>query len=154
LTVLTTSALPEPALASQAVFRAVMDALARPGAVVPCRPGVVAPAPLSATAAALATALLDYETPFWLDELLARTPDVRDWIRFHTGARITCDPQQASFAFIADPADAPPFECFSVGTDTYPDRSATLVMQVSGFRLGAGLCLHGPGIAGDVSFSA
>ena len=47
-------AFPEPVLASQAVFRAVMDAFARPGEVKPLPHAAAAPSPLSATAAALA----------------------------------------------------------------------------------------------------
>src|SRR5262249_15571727 len=110
-------AFPEPALASQAVFRAVMDALARPGKVVALPRAMAAPAPLSGTAAALACTLLDYETPVWLDATLSKAPQVAEWIRFNTGAAITADPQQASFAFIADPSSMLAFERFSLGTD-------------------------------------
>lgn len=148
------AAFPESALASQAVFRAVMDALARPGEIRPLPHALTAPAPLSATAAALATALLDYETPLWLDAALSETPDVTRWIRFHTGARVTADPRQAAFAFIADPARAPAFDSFALGTPEYPDRSTTIVLQVEQFGSGQPLALRGPGIADSVSLSA
>ena len=65
---------PAPVVANQVVFRAVMDAVARPGEVRALPPVVGAPSPLSATAAALALALLDYETPLWLDPPLATMP--------------------------------------------------------------------------------
>ena len=148
------TAFPAPVLASQAAFRALMDAFARPGTVKPLTPAAAAPSPLSTTAAAVALAMLDYETPVWLDAALAQPPQVADWIRLHAGARVTSDPRQAAFAFIADPVHAPAFDDFSLGTPEYPDRSATLVLQVEGFGTGQRLLLSGPGIADVQSFSA
>jgi len=147
-------AFPAPVLASQAVFRAVMDASARPGTAKPLPPAIGAPSPLHATAAAVVLAMLDYETPVWLDTPLAQSRQVADWIRLHTGARVTSDPGQAAFAFIADPIQAPAFPAFSLGTPEYPDRSTTLVLQVQDFGTGERLLLSGPGIAGVRSFSA
>jgi alpha-D-ribose 1-methylphosphonate 5-triphosphate synthase subunit PhnH len=147
-------AFPEPVLASQSVFRAVMDAFARPGEIKPLPPAPDPPRPLSATAAALARALLDYETPVWLDPALSQAPDVAEWLRFHTGARVAGNPQLAAFAIIADAAQAPPFDAFSLGTAEYPDRSTTLVLEVQAFGRGRSLSLSGPGIADVVSFSA
>ena len=148
------TAFPAPVLASQAAFRARMDALARPGTVKPLPPAAAAPSPLSATAAAVALTMLDYETPVWLDAPLAQRPQVADWVRLHTGARVTSDPREAAFAFIADPVHAPAFDGFSLGTPEYPDRSATLVLQVEDFGSGQRLLLAGPGIADVRSFSA
>jgi len=148
------TAFPAPVLASQAAFRALMEALARPGTVKPLPPAAAAPSPLSATAAAVALTMLDYETPVWLDAPLAQRPQVADWARLHTGARVTSDPREAAFAFIADPVHAPAFDGFSLGTPEYPDRSATLVLQVEDFGSGQRLLLAGPGIADVRSFSA
>jgi alpha-D-ribose 1-methylphosphonate 5-triphosphate synthase subunit PhnH len=147
-------AFPEPALASQAVFRAVMDAFARPGKVMALPGALAAPAPMSGTAAALACTLLDYETPVWLDAALSQAPGVAEWIAFNVGARVTADPREASFAIIADPSGVPPFEQFSLGTDEYPDRSTTLVLQVRSFGQGERLSLTGPGIADRAIFAA
>jgi len=148
------TAFPAPVLASQAAFRALMEALARPGTVKPLPPAAAAPSPLSATAAAVALTMLDYETPVWLDAPLAQRPQVADWVRLHTGARVTSDPREAAFAFIADPVHAPAFDGYSLGTPEYPDRSATLVLQVEDFGSGQRLLLAGPGIADVRSFSA
>jgi alpha-D-ribose 1-methylphosphonate 5-triphosphate synthase subunit PhnH len=148
------TAFPAPVLANQAAFRALMDALARPGTVKPLVPAAGAPSPLTAAAAAVALALLDYETPVWLDAPLAQSGEVADWIRLHAGAPVTSDSWQAAFAFIADAAHAPPFDGFSLGTPEYPDRSATLVLQVEGFGNGQRLLLAGPGIPDVRSFSA
>jgi alpha-D-ribose 1-methylphosphonate 5-triphosphate synthase subunit PhnH len=147
-------AFPAPVLASQAAFRAMMDVFARPGTVKPLTPAAAAPPPLSATAAAVALTVLDYETPVWLDAPLAQSAQVADWIRLRAGARVTSDPSEAAFAFIADPIHAPAFDGFSLGTPEYPDRSATLVLQVESFGTGQRLLLAGPGIADVQSFSA
>ena len=53
-------------------------------------------------------------------------------------------------AIIADPAKMPPFEAFQQGTAEYPDRSATLILQVQSLDGGGpGLVLTGPGINGQ-----
>ena len=144
----------DPALASQAAFRAVMEAMARPGLPLPLAAKLAPPAPFSATAAAVALTLLDYETRFWLDSGLAASAEVADWIRFHTGAPPTEDPAQAAFAFTSDAAAMPPFESFAQGSSEYPDRSTTLVVQVAHLDRGDTLRLAGPGIAGNRSFAA
>jgi len=137
----------EPVLAVQASFRAVMDAMARPGNIRRLA-GISAPAPLSPTAAAIALTLVDYETPFWLDSPLAASSEVARFICFHTGARLTADPAEAAFAFVAAPAAMPPFAMFAHGSAEYPDRSTTLVLQVTHLAEGDGMVLRGPGIDG------
>jgi alpha-D-ribose 1-methylphosphonate 5-triphosphate synthase subunit PhnH len=144
----------DPALASQAVFRTVMEALARPGQARPLASTLAAPPPLTATAAAVALTLLDYETPFWLDQELAAASELASWIKFHTGAPLTADAALAAFAFVSDPAAMPAFDAFSSGSIEYPDRSTTLVVQVARFDQGEVLALAGPGIAGTTDFSA
>lgn len=130
---------------AQATFRAVLDATARPGKVVRVRASG-APRPLSAGAAAIALTLCDQDTPVWLDAVL-RTGEVVGWLRFHTGARIVDDPGAAAFAFVGG-AHVPEFGMFAPGTADYPDRSATLVLQVESFARGPLLTLTGPGIRG------
>jgi alpha-D-ribose 1-methylphosphonate 5-triphosphate synthase subunit PhnH len=137
----------EPVLAAQATFRGMMAALARPGSVQRLA-GINAPAPLSPSAAAIALTLLDYETPFWLDAPLATAPEVVRFISFHTGARLTDDPADAAFAFVAAPAAMAPFATFAQGSAEYPDRSTTLVLQVRQLANRDGMTLRGPGIAG------
>ncbi len=88
----------DPVRDAQGTFRAVMNAMARPGSIQPVAGLAGAPAPLSPTAAAIAVALADYETPLWLDPALAAAPDVGAWLTFHTGARIIAEPARAAFA--------------------------------------------------------
>jgi len=55
-------------------------------------------------------------------------------------------------------ADAlPPLDAFDLGSDEYPDRSATLVVEVAGLAAGksggTALTLSGPGIAGSAALT-
>jgi alpha-D-ribose 1-methylphosphonate 5-triphosphate synthase subunit PhnH len=136
----------DPVLASQAVFRTVMEAMARPGLIAAVDTAVAPPAPLGIAAASLALTLLDFETPVWLDRDLAGGSDIAGWFKFHTGASVTTDPDGAAFAFIADPASMPAFDRFCLGSVEYPDRSTTLVLQVEQLSEGGALRLNGPGI--------
>ena len=142
------AAFPNPVFAAQSTFRAVLDAIARPGTIAPLDELLQPPAPFTAGAAALALTLCDHDTPVWLDDGL-RVPAVLDWLRFHTGARIVDEPRSAAFAFVSAPRDVPPFDKFSVGTLEYPDRSTTIVLQVDDLRAGRCLLLSGPGIRGE-----
>jgi alpha-D-ribose 1-methylphosphonate 5-triphosphate synthase subunit PhnH len=67
-------------------------------------------------------------------------------LRFHAGVRLVQDPADADFALITEPASMPPLTMFAHGDLRYPDRSATLIMQVDGFRGNAGKRFAGPGI--------
>jgi alpha-D-ribose 1-methylphosphonate 5-triphosphate synthase subunit PhnH len=147
----------EPVLAAQSCFRAIMEASARPGQVYRLSgergEAVAPPAPLSRGAGALALTLFDQDTPVWLDAPLC-AENVTYWLRFHTRAPIVGDPQHAAFAILADPERAPPFDAFALGTLDYPDRSATLILQVDSLGEGRRLVLTGPGIKGRTTLHA
>ncbi|KMO30509.1 protein phnH [Methylobacterium variabile] len=145
----------DPVHDAQGVFRAVMDALARPGTIQPVATRLAPPAPLTPELAAVALALADSDAPLWLDAGLARDPAVAGFLRFHTGARITDDPAEAAFALVSDAAACPDFAIFANGTPAYPDRSATLVLAVSELGDGpGGWRLEGPGIRGSARLAA
>lgn len=142
----------DPAYESQAAFRALMECMARPGESRTLK-GVEAPAPFAPATAALIKSLADYETPLWLDPAFAAEKKIADWIRFHTGAPVTRAANEAAFALIADAAAMPPLAQFAQGTPEYPDRSTTLIVQVSGFA-GTAFTLRGPGIKTTREFAA
>ncbi|NGM35155.1 phosphonate C-P lyase system protein PhnH [Methylobacterium sp. DB0501] len=144
----------DPVHDAQGVFRAVMDALARPGTIQALATDLAPPAPLTSELAALALALADADAPLWLDAGLARNPAVAGFLRFHTGARIGEDPAEAAFALISDPAACPDFGAFAQGTPAYPDRSATLVLAVSDLSDREGWRLDGPGIRDSARLAA
>ncbi|MYZ48975.1 phosphonate C-P lyase system protein PhnH [Propylenella binzhouense] len=137
----------DPGRQSQAVFRALLDAMARPGTTARLGQGVRPPPPLNPAAGAVLATLADEDTPVFLDARLSAQGAVADWLGFHTGAPIVSDPAEAAFAAIADPEGMPPLAAFRLGSDEYPDRSTTLVLQVDGFGGPLPLVLAGPGIA-------
>ena len=136
----------DPVGASQTVFRALMDAMARPGTVHVLPDVTAPPAPLSASASALIATLADADTPVWLDAALTKTSAVRDWIVFHTGAPIVSNPSDAAFALVAAPQNLSALNGFALGTQEFPDRSTTIILQVSTLSDGVQLTLEGPGI--------
>lgn len=136
----------DPVFNAQTVFRAVMDAMAQPGSVQPLPAFAHPPAPLSAMAGAVALALCDNDTPLWLDPALQISAAVKSWLGFHAGAPLANTPADAHFALIAAPAEMMALDGFSQGTQDYPDRSTTLILQVSDLTSGTPLLLGGPGI--------
>jgi alpha-D-ribose 1-methylphosphonate 5-triphosphate synthase subunit PhnH len=139
----------EPVFDAQSIFRMLMDAMARPGTVGRTVATTTPPAPLSPSAAAVLLTLCDFDTPVWIDAALSAGSGVAEWIRTQTGAEIVRDPALAAFAVVGDAATLPALERFAQGTQEYPDRSTTLVVQVPGFEGGERLQLAGPGVAGQ-----
>lgn len=138
----------DPGHDAQRLFRAVLDAFAHPGRIMslpdpPAGPGTISPA----TAAYLLT-LVDRDTPLWLAPEFER-PAVRDFVRFHTGAPIVARRDEAVFAVLAH--DTASLDGFAIGTDPYPDHSATLVIEVPVLGAGAARRWRGPGIDGQAA---
>lgn len=143
----------DPVMQSQKIFRLLLEAMARPGTMVELPLSVTAPAPLDPATAAAALTLLDYETPLWLDET-AGTEAVASYLRFHCGCPLVHHRDRAAFAIIADPARLPPLASFNLGSDEYPDRSTTLIIQVPSLTTGDALALSGPGIRDSITLAA
>ncbi|WP_137391063.1 phosphonate C-P lyase system protein PhnH [Rhodoligotrophos defluvii] len=143
----------QPVFDAQATFRAVMDGMARPARRTPLVARTVPPLPLHPLAGALACTLVDADTPVWLDPVLGGSEAVQAWLAFHTGARVARVPTHAAFAFIGAPAAMPPLAEFAQGTQEYPDRSATLVLQLESLEGGTPLTFRGPGIRDEVSIA-
>ncbi len=137
----------EPVFGAQAAFRAVMGAMAEPGRIrVLPGEGPNPPLPLSPTVAAIICTLCDADTPLWLDPFLEKNDAVSRWIAFWTGAPATQNPVEAHFAVVSDPQAMPALESFALGSQEFPDRSTTIILQVADFLSGPGLSLSGPGI--------
>ncbi len=126
---------------SARAFRAILEAMARPGRLYQVA-GVTRPAPLSVAAGAVLLTLADATTPLHLAGA-ADCPAVRDWIAFHLGAPLVAA-EAADFA-LGRWADLLPVTRFRAGQPDYPDRSATLIVEMD--RLSNhGATLTGPGI--------
>lgn len=143
----------DPVLEAQCAFRSLLDAMANPGRAVPLSGLAQAPGPLSPVAAAVALTLIDHESPLWLDPALAGSQALRAWLGFHSGAPIVASPAEAAFALAAEPQSLPALKDFALGSEAYPDRSTTLILQVEACSED-GPSLSGPGLAEPRRFGA
>lgn len=138
----------DPAIDAARVFREVLQAMARPGRIARITSATPPPG-LSIAAAAVLLTLADESTPVHL----AGTCDsaaIRDYLRFHTGAPISAR-KHAVFA-VGDWAALAPLDDYALGTDEYPDRSATLIVEMPALS-DAGVRLTGPGIRSHAHLS-
>ena len=136
--------LADPSHDSQCLFRAVLEAFSHPGRIVHLSNPSPAAAPLGRATTAFLLTLVDRDTPLWLAPAFD-TPTVCDFVRFHTGAAIARQPADALFAVLT-PEGAPTIDSFPIGTDPYPDRSATLVIELPSLIGGRERHWRGPGI--------
>ena len=141
-------------LSAQSVFRSVMDAMARPGSIQRIASTAGTPVGMMRGTAAIALTLFDHDTPVWLDSRMSATADAARWLKFHTSAPVVADSSIASFALIGDPQSLPALDRFAFGSNEYPDRSTTLILQVESLTDGPVVELQGPGIDGSAALRA
>ncbi len=137
-----------PPVNSAHAFRAVMEAMARPGQIQDIS-GAQPPAPLSNAAGSVLLTLCDTDTPIYLAGD-ADTDDVRAWLAFHTGAPLT-GPSHSMFAVGSWDA-LMPLSGYPIGTPEYPDRSTTLIVECAELEA-TGATLRGPGIKSEATLS-
>jgi alpha-D-ribose 1-methylphosphonate 5-triphosphate synthase subunit PhnH len=123
---------------SARAFRQVLEAMARPGTIRQVA-GATPPAPLSVAAGTVLLTLVDPTTKLNLAGA-ADSQDVRDWVAFHLGAPLVAA-EEADFALGTWEA-LQPVSRFRIGEPDYPDRSATLIVEMDR------LVNHGPALAG------
>ena len=138
----------DPSHEAQRLFRSVLDAFSHPGRIVEMRDAPAGPGTLSPAAAAFLLTFADRETPLWLEAGVDKQ-EVRDFLRFHAGAPLVHAREAAAFAVIIG-GGGEPFAGFAIGTDTYPDRAATLVIEVPSLEGGRATIWRGPGIDGEI----
>ncbi|TAJ92919.1 MAG: phosphonate C-P lyase system protein PhnH [Reyranella sp.] len=138
----------DPSHDAQRLFRGVLDAFSHPGRIVELRDAPAGPGTLSIAAIGFLLTFADRETPLWLEAGVDKQ-EVRDFLRFHAGAPIVQAREAATFGVIVA-GGGEPFAGFAIGTDTYPDRAATLVIEVPALDGGRSTIWRGPGIDGEV----
>jgi alpha-D-ribose 1-methylphosphonate 5-triphosphate synthase subunit PhnH len=141
-------------LSAQSTFRSVMDAMARPGNIQRIASLTGAPESMMRGTAAIALTLFDHDTPIWLDGAMSAASGVAKWIKFHTSAPVVSDSSISHFALIGDAQNLPALDGFSFGSNEYPDRSTTLIVQVESLTQGPAFELRGPGIDGTTMLRA
>lgn len=129
---------------AQAVFRATLEAFAHPGRLetLPATSGL--PDGLSPALAALLLTLADPDTPVWLPAEVPAT--ARAFLRFHCGCPLVDAIGEATFVCVPAGHTMPALADCAQGLPAYPDRSATLIVDVASLHDGATLTLRGPGI--------
>ena len=140
-----------PVLQAQRNFRTLLDAMARPGTMHHVF-HETAPDPLHPATAAILSTLCDHDTPIWLGPE-TRTAESDNWIAFQTGAPIVSESRSAHFAILQSALPTLDLSDFAAGDPDYPDRSATLILQVNAIIPGDGPVLTGPGIKDQARLS-
>jgi alpha-D-ribose 1-methylphosphonate 5-triphosphate synthase subunit PhnH len=130
----------DPTAGAQACFRAVLDAMSRPGTVHDAGTGLTPPAPLDAATAAVLLTLADADTPVFI---AAKHQAVREWAGFHCGCPFAATPADASFVLAAE---LPDLGSLDAGSDEAPHASATALLQVRALGGGSAWRLDGPGL--------
>lgn len=139
-TAITLPGFTDPVGDAQATFRSVLDAMARPGTLHRVGVTLTPPAPLDRATAAILLALVDNETPLWID---GAATEASDWLAFHCGAAIIDQQADAEFALALA---LPDLTAFSSGTDEAPEGSVTMIVQLAALGHGARYRLTGPGL--------
>ncbi len=138
-----------PVFESQGTFRAILDAMSRPGRVVPLPVQAEGPQGWSGGMASVVLTLCDMDTPVWLDAQAA-TDDVRRFLRFHCACPLIDAPAQASFAVVRNHALMPSLDAFALGSAEYPEQSTTVLLATDlDGATGESISVTGPGVDGQ-----
>lgn len=129
---------------AQQVFRATLQALAHPGRIAALDVGSGCPQGLSPAMTALLLTLADADTPVWLPG--PGNAAARAFLRFHCGCPLVDDIAAATFVCVTAGQPLPDLGRCAQGQPAFPDRSATLLLEVAALGAGDSLVLRGPGI--------
>jgi alpha-D-ribose 1-methylphosphonate 5-triphosphate synthase subunit PhnH len=140
----------DPVQQSQASFRALLDAMARPGCIASIAGDIGRPDGVTQALAAAALTLCDLDTPVWLGPGFD-TPALKNWLRFHTGAPVVAQAGAAQFALLNAGQPLPNLENFAQGSDEAPEKGATLLIQVATLQGKTAMQWRGPGIKDGVA---
>jgi alpha-D-ribose 1-methylphosphonate 5-triphosphate synthase subunit PhnH len=139
-------------LESQAAFQGLMWALSRPGLPRRLEAAIEPPEGLGTASAIALLTLADFATPVYLPPARARGA-AGDYLRFHAGCPLVAVPGEAMFALTSAGEAAELMAALPVGEDRYPDRSATLIVEVPALTGGRRAGLTGPGVEREVEIA-
>ena len=142
----------DPVIDAQAAFRAILDALAHPGTAQKLGSTSDGLGALGRELVSTLLTLSDHDTAISLSPALD-VDAVRAFVGFHTGVPIVAETAKAAFAFVALGDALPELAKCNLGTQEYPDRSTTLVVELPALSGGPMLVLRGPGIENTKEFS-
>ena len=131
---------------AQHSFRRLLKAMSEPGVIVSLQQLQHGWQPLNVASTSLLLTLVDHDTPVWLAPAL-HNDLVGQNLRFHTGAPLVEQPQQATFAVASDSISAEQLNVLSAGTVVAPETGVTLIVQLASLSGGRMLRLTGAGIA-------
>lgn len=138
---------------SQSVFRLALDAMARPGKLVPLEAiPILPPAPLSMELASLAFSLINRDVSFCT---LGFDDTVDQYLLANTASRLS-EVNSADFILCNGLPSPEVVKCAKTGVLTYPETSASIYAQVehigsTSFPGAIQLALSGPGIKQESS---
>ena len=131
---------------SQRCFKKAMKAMSEPGYLVTLDP-LKTSVNISSATFSLALTLVDQDISVWVSPQLSSATFI-DNLRFYCGCRLTKTPQEADFVFI-QLSEWQQLEGFKQGTEEYPDRFPTLIIEADGLEEKGDIRLSGPGINGS-----
>ena len=108
----------DPVHDAQTAFRAVLNALSRPGRRVAMGQPVDSLA-IGPAMAHVLLALTDDDTAVWWQQDDCAGAH---WLRFHTGARQAATPADAAFAVLDSATDMPPLAAFAASSVEAPEH--------------------------------
>jgi alpha-D-ribose 1-methylphosphonate 5-triphosphate synthase subunit PhnH len=93
------------------------------------------------------------DTPLWIDPS-GSSEAILAYLRFHCGSPMAADPGEAAYAILGDGHATPELSRFCQGDPSYPDQSATVIIQVESLSNLQGTRLKGPGIESEIRLHA
>ena len=137
--------LTDKAFDTQRAFRGVLEAMSRPGTIVSVGKQDKEPVALESATVAVALCLFDHDTQIWMGDGIAEI-EVFDFLKFNCGCPVTTSGMVADFAIACAKCGLPDVTQFKQGSDDFPDRSTTLIVQAPDLKTGPAITLTGPGI--------
>jgi len=143
--------LTDPVGQAAQVFRVLLSAMAQPARACDIDLGLACVGRAHPASLAILLTLADTDTPVCL--VGSAEVELGSFLRFHCGCPLAAHPQNAALGLISEPLLACRAFEFPIGTDEYPDTSATVILEVSSLVAGPRQTIKGPGIRSSVEFA-